>query len=365
MEDTLGKYFSSLEDPRSLRNQRHPFITLVGTSLLAALSGIDSFSGIQDFVDMHMDSLKEYFDFPHGVPSHDTYQRLWDCLSPTQFKSSFSEFIASLEKVMSDVISIDGKTIRNSGKEKALHIVSAWCHKNQMVFGQEKVESKSNEITAIPKVLDLLDLENKVITIDAMGAQRDICQKIIDAQGDYVIALKGNQGTLHEDVKLYLKDTKNHEIINENNDKGHGRLEQRVAVVAHDIAWLNNIHTWPGLKAIGQITATVWRKGKETKEVRYYISSLALDAARLNDVARQHWGIENSLHWTLDVVFNEDKACIRNDNAAENMDILRKWAMSILVKAKTKPEQTIKSLMRKNSMSIKHLINVVNKIFHA
>ncbi len=337
----------------------------IGTSLLAALSGIDSFSGIQDFVEMHIEKLRNYFDFPYGVPSHDTYQRLWDDLSPTQFKSCFSEFIDSLEKVASDVISIDGKTIRNSGKDKALHIVSAWCHQNQLVFGQEKVDSKSNEITAIPKVFELLDLENKIVTIDAMGAQRAICQQIIGAKGEYVISLKGNQGTLHDDVKLYLGDSSHHEMINENNDKGHGRLEQRVAVVAHKIAWLNDLHQWPGLKAIGQVTATVWKKGKQTTETRYYISSSELDAARLNDVARKHWAIENNLHWFLDVVFNEDKACIRNDNAAENMDTLRKWAMAVLLKVKTKPEQSIKSIMRKNSMSFEHLIASVKKILHA
>jgi predicted transposase YbfD/YdcC len=312
MGDTLGNYFADVEDPRSQRNQRHPLMTLIGTSLLAALSGIDSFSGIQDFVEMHMDKLSEYFDFPHGLPSHDTYQRLWNAISPTQFKKCFGEFIESLEKVASDVMSLDGKTIRNSGKEKALHIVSAWCHNNQMVFGQERVDSKSNEITAIPKVLELLDLKNKIVTMDAMGAQRSICQQIVDAQGDYVISLKGNQGTLHEDVSLYLGDAGHHEMINENNDKGHGRLERRVAAVAHEISWLNEMHNWPGLKAIGQVTATVWKKGKETTETRYYISSLAITAARLNEVARMHWGIENQLHWSLDVVFNEDKACIRN-----------------------------------------------------
>ena len=365
MQASLGKYFNEIKDPRSLRNQRHPFMTLIGTSFLAALSGIDSFSGIQDFVEMHMDGLQDFFDFPHGVASHDTYQRLWDSLSPTQFKACFLAFIASLDKISSDVISIDGKTIRNSGKKEALHIVSAWCHQNQLVFGQEKVDSKSNEITAIPKVLDLLDLEDKVITIDAMGAQRAICQKIVDAKADYVISLKGNQGTLLDDVKLYLRDEKNHEMTNENNDKAHGRLEKRVAVVAHDIAWLNELHQWPGLKAIGQITATVWKKGKQTKETRYYISSLTLDAARLNDIARKHWAIENQLHWSLDVVFNEDKACIRNDNAAENMDILRKWALAVLTKVKTKTQQSIKSLMRKNAMPTKYLIASVKKIFHA
>ena len=365
MKDTLSTYFASLEDPRSLRNQRHPLITLIGTSLLAALSGIDSFSGIQDFVDMHMEKLSTYFDFPHGLPSHDTYQRLWDALSPSQFQSCFYDFVSSLEKVASDVLSLDGKTIRNSGKDKAIHIVSAWCHNNQMVFGQTKVDSKSNEITAIPEVLKLLDLENKVVTIDAMGAQRSICRQIVEAGGDYVISLKGNQGTLHEDVKLYLGDSSHHHLINENNDKGHGRIETRTAAVSHEVAWLNESHAWPGLKAIGQIKATVNRQGKETSETRYYISSLALDAARLNEVARKHWSIENQLHWSLDVVFNEDKACIRNDNAAENMDILRKWALTVLTKVKEKPEQSIKSLMRRNSMSFNHLVASVNKILRA
>jgi predicted transposase YbfD/YdcC len=365
MQDKLSTYFSQLEDPRSKRNQRHQFMSLVGTTLLAVLSGIDSFSGIQDFVEMHIEELEKHFDFPNGVPSHDTYQRLWDALSPTQFKACFSEFIQSLEKVASDIISLDGKTIRNSGKEKPLHVVSAWCHNNQLVFAQERVDSKSNEITAIPKILGMLDLENRVVTIDAMGAQRGICQQIVDAGGDYVISLKGNQGRLHEDVKLYLDDEAHHELTNENNDKGHGRIEQRIAVVAHDIGWLNNEHSWPGLMSIGKITATVWRKGKVTTESRYYIASSAIDAARLNEIARKHWGIENQLHWFLDVVFNEDKGCIRNDNAAENLDILRKWAMAILVKTKTKPEQSIKSLMRKNSMSFRHLIQSVKKILHA
>lgn len=266
---------------------------------------------------------------------------------------------------MSDILSIDGKTIRNSGKDKALHIVSAWCHNNQMVFGQTKVDSKSNEITAIPEVLKMLDLENKVITLDAMGAQRSICSQIVEAGGDYVISLKGNQGTLHEDVQLHLEDPQNQLLINENNDKGHGRIEQRIASVSHDINWLQEQHQWPGLKAIGKIKAKVWKKGKEITETRYYIASMELDAARLNEIARKHWGIENQLHWSLDVVFNEDKACIRNDNAAENMDILRKWAMAILVKTKTKPEQSIKSLMRKNAMSFSHLLASVNKILRA
>jgi len=314
---------------------------------------------------MHFEELSKYFDLSNGVPSHDTYQRFWSSLSPVQFESSFYEFTKSLEKIAGTIINIDGKTIRNSGQDKALHIVSAWCHANRLVLGQEKVDSKSNEITAIPKLLKLLDLEGRIVTIDAMGAQREICQQILDQSGDYVISLKGNQGTLHEDAKLYLEDSDNHQMTNENNDKGHGRIEQRVAVTTHEVQWLQDLHQWPGLKSIGKITSRVFKKEKETTETRYYISSLLLTAQELNDIARSHWGIENSLHWTLDVVFNEDKSCIRNDNAAANMDILRKWALNILHKAKTKPEQTIKSIMRKNLMSVKYLTNSVKTIFHA
>ena len=178
--------------------------------------------------------------------------------------------------------------------------------------------------------------------------------------------MKGNQVTLHEDVKLYLEDERHHEMVNENNDKGHGRIEQRTAVVASNkIDWLKTTHDWPGLKTIGKITSKVLKKDKETEETRYYISSRMLSAQQLNDIARSHWSVENQLHWRLDVLFNEDNSCIRNENAAENMNILRKWALHLLVKAKTKPSQSIKSVMRKNSMSIKHLLENVNKCFRA
>jgi predicted transposase YbfD/YdcC len=329
------------------------------------LAGIDSFSGISDFVEMHFKELSKYFDLSGGVPSHDTYQRFWNAISPTQFRDCFMAFVASLQKIYSEIISVDGKTIRNSGKEKPLHIVSAWCQNNQMVFAQEKVREKSNEIKAIPELLKKLDLVGKIITIDAVGAQRDICQQIVDGGGDYVISLKGNQGTLHEDVALFLEDEANTPFQHEENDKGHGRIEQRVAAVSHDIDWLQEIHKWPGLKAVGKVTATVWKKGKKTEETRYYISSLQLDAGQLNNIARKHWGIENQLHWRLDVVFNEDKACIRNDNAAENMDILRKWALAILVKAKDKKDRSVKSLMRRNAMSVTHLAKCLKTISHA
>jgi predicted transposase YbfD/YdcC len=200
-----------------------------------------------------------------------------------------------------------------------------------------------------------------------MGAQRTICAQIVDQEGDYVISLKGNQGTLHDDISTYFNDLKLREtcLSSEENDKGHGRIEQRIAYSCDDINWLQKEHQWPGLKSIGMVISNVKRGDKLETEQRFYISSLSADARKLNEAARLHWGIENQLHWRLDVIFNEDKACIRNDNAAENIDILRKWALNVLQKAKQKPDQSIKSLMRKNAMSFKHLIGSVNKIFHA
>ena len=366
MENALN-YFKNIQDPRSNRNQKHPVMTLIGTTLLASLAGIDSFSGFADFTESHFEELEKFFEFPHGSPSHDTYQRFWDGVNPQEFYFSFETFTQALATAIGTYINLDGKTIRNSGNEKALHIVSAWCQANQLVLAQEKVDSKSNEITAIPKLMRLLDLRNRVVTIDAMGAQRDICKQIIEQEGDYVISLKGNQGTLHNDVIAYFKNEKTLEksLVSEENDKGHGRIEQRIAYSFEDIDWLQKEHEWPGLKSIGMVKTTVIKGDKLLQEERFYISSLPADARKLNEAARLHWGIENQLHWRLDVTFNEDGACIRNDNAAENVDILQKWALNVLQKAKQKPNQSIKSLMRKNAMSFKHLAGVVNKIFHA
>ncbi len=366
MKEEIQKYFAQVEDPRSVRNQKHPFVTLVGTTLLGCLGGQDSFSGIADFVQSHLESLMTYFEFPHGVPSHDTYQRLWDALDPIQFSGAFHVFTQTLAPLTAGVISIDGKTIRHSGKGHPFQMVSAFCEANQLVLAHQKVEPHSNEITAIPKLLGLLELTNRIVTIDAIGAQTSICQQILDQQGDYLIALKNNQRTLREEVQTYFQDPELQAacLRFEQNDKGHGRLETRTAFATDEVAFLSD-HAWPGLRSIGMVVSSVTRGEKQTKETRYYLSSLSADAERLNLTARAHWGIENKLHWRLDVVFNEDKGCIRNENASENMDIIRKWVLNILHTAKTKPEQSLKSLMRKNAMSFSHLLETVKKVFHA
>ena len=210
-------------------------------------------------------------------------------------------------------MSIDGKTIRNSGQQNPLHIISAWCSENSMVFGQVKVKSKSNEITAIPELLKKLDRKGKTVTIDAIGSTKNICQEIIDRGGDYVIALKKNHLSLLEDVEPFLQNMDFCLASDVQNDKGHGRAEQRIAAVTHEVRWIQQNHQWPGLKAIGCINSKVLRKGKETKQTRFFISSRALDAASLNEIVRKHWSIENQLHWVLDVSYNEDKCCIRDE----------------------------------------------------
>ena len=273
------------------------------------------------------------------------------------------EFTAQLAEKVKELIAIDGKTIRNSSKNP-LHIVSAWCEANEMVLAQVKVANKSNEIIAIPKLLELLDLTGKIITIDAMGCQRDIAEQIVEDGGDYVLGLKGNQKTLREDAEDYFQNLVEFtgEIWQEYN-KGHGRQEERITYVTEAIKALQKHHNWPGLNSLALVISTRTIKGKTTKEKRYYISSLPANAEKICRAARKHWGVENKLHWRLDVDFNEDKACIRNENAAENMNIMRKWALNILSPQKGK--NSIRSLQRKAAMSWGHMTKLLEQIFHA
>lgn len=369
MRQTWQEVFQSVVDPRSSRNQKYALETILGITILGGIAGIDSFSGLADFALCHRDDLRKYFDLPEQTPSHDTFQRVLDAISPEEFHTCFHQFTRKiLRKTKDDLISIDGKTLRNSGRETGdfLHLVNAWSEAESLVLAQLRTKEKSNEITAIPEILTLLDIAGKIITMDAMGCQRQICSQILAGGGDYVIALKGNQGTLHRDVALFLEDhffetaCANHV----GHDKGHGRLESRSAFVTEDIAFLKD-HAWPGLRSIGKVVATVVKKGKKTTEIRYYLSSLAADARRFGAIARAHWGIENELHWRLDVLYNEDGACISNENAAENMSLVRKWALNILQQSREKPSQSIASIQRKAAMSFPFLNSLLQNYFHA
>jgi predicted transposase YbfD/YdcC len=336
------------------------YIVLCGT-----LAGIDSWIGFQDYAEEHEEILRSFIDLPYGAPSHDTIARVISALDVEGFASCFREFASGLVNKAKGIVSIDGKTIRRSFDTaqgvSARHIISAWSDCCKVALAQIKVDEKSNEITAIPKLLSLLDLQGQIITIDAMGCQRDICQHILDKQGDYVISLKGNQGSLKQDVELFFKD-KDLAITHEWEewDKGHGRIEHRKCLVSQDIEWLQNNHNWPGLKSIAVVHSSREIKNNIQRESRYYISSLKADAEHIAKAARSHWGIENSLHWVLDVTFNEDKSRIRNENAPEILSMIKKWGLNII--NQHKGNISIKRMINKIAMSPNNLILILQKI---
>lgn len=354
-----------IHDPRSPRNQRHPFLSIVITAVLAVMAGCTNFTQIEEYVEVNFDDLEEWIPFPNGVPSHDTYARVLESINPQEL---FQICIAHITNHTShtdvgELLHCDGKVICNT--KEALCMVSMWASKNQLMLGQQKVDGKSNEITAIPVLLDNIEIKDKIITIDAMGAQRAICEQIKEKGGDYVIALKGNQTTLFDDVKTYFKDNST-SLINENVDKGHGRIEIRKAFVQTDISWLKDGHKWPGIEAIGMIESTITKKKKTTTELRYYISSVKkLTAEKLNEIVRAHWSIENQLHWRLDVLWNEDKSCIRNTQAAENMHTLRVLALNIVSEIATKQNKSSASVIRKFSRSLSYMRKTLKGFFHA
>lgn len=367
MQKELAMIFEGLQDPRSSRNQEHPFLSLISIGLIGAVAGITSFSGLADFAKAKIYDLEKIIDLPNGAPSHDTFQRLFSALNADMFVACFMAFTQKLANSIPasnapNVIALDGKTVHNSGKNKLLSFVSAWSEANQLVLGHVKVDGKSNEITAIPVLLKLLDLHGAIVTIDAIGCQREISQQIVVQQGDYVLAVKGNQKSLFEDIKTYFEKLDQVNVWEEY-DKGHGRIEKRSCYVTEDIEWLRNGHQWPGLKTIGMVVSQRTVKDKTSTETRFYISSLPANAELICKSARLHWGIENKLHWRLDVLYNQDSACIRDDNAVQNMDTLHKWALNVLSPHKGK--LSIKSLQRQVGYSFKFMLELLRKIFHA
>jgi predicted transposase YbfD/YdcC len=268
-------------------------------------------------------------------------------LDPEQFRSCFLTFMARFAAAAEGVIAIDGKTLRHSfdtaSATSALHMVSAWGCDQRLVLGQLATDAKSNEITAVPKLLDLLMLKGTIVTVDALNCQRDIAQRILDKGGDYVFALKANQQTLWDDVRRFLDDPDTAGLARHTTvDGDHGRIETRTAAVSTDIAWLQDSHQWPGLKAIGKLTRSRELNRKATTETAYYLASSPLSAERFAEVTRAHWGIENSLHWVLDVVMNEDYARNRKDNGPKNLAVLRHIALNIIRKDTSKGSARVK-----------------------
>lgn len=341
MRTSLHKYFSKLPDPRSLKNQKHSFTDIVVLTVVAVICGAESWDDIELFGKSKQAFLSNILYLPNGIPSHDTINRIISGIRGDKFEQIFIEWVDSLrdDRIKNDVIAIDGKTVRRSkdtyhGK-KPVHIVNAWSNANQLVLGQLKVEQKSNEITAIPKLLELLDIENCIITIDAMGTQKEIAKKIINEKADYILALKGNHSNLEEEVESIFKVQKN-DSKDEDVDKGHGRIEIRKCDVITDLDFLEDKEQWQGMSSIVRIRSTRIIRDKTASETRLYISSLKSSAKDFNRYIRQHWGVENSLHYTLDVTFNEDQQRKRINNAAQNFSIMQKVALNLLKNENTK-----------------------------
>ena len=339
MENPL-KYFSELRDPRVERNREHLLEEILLIAIAAVLSGAESWNNIADYGQDKRQWLATFLTLPSGIPSHDTFNRVFAALDPEAMEKGFVDWVSSIAKLTAgEVVAIDGKTLcgtRESGKKKLVHMVSAWAEGNGLVLGQRKVDEKSNEITAIPKLLKALALAGTVVTIDAMGCQREIAKLIVEKKADYVLAVKDNQGLLAEQVRdsfLLL----NCDAVSENVDCGHGRVEQRKCSVIADLSLIEKASEWSSLQGLVRIESERYHKvsGKIEREIRYYITSLRPDAAQLNSVIRKHWGIENKLHWVLDVGFSEDLDRKRAGHAAQNFSILNRIALNLLKQDKS------------------------------
>ena len=310
-------------------------------ALCAVLCGAQTAVDMALFAKAKEDFLRGFLKLSNGPPSHDTFSRIFRLLDPDQFQDCFMRFMKNFSEVCEGVIAIDGKVLRRSfdtaSAKSALHMVSAWGCAQRLVLAQVATDVKSNEITAVPKLLAMLMLKDCIVTVDALNCQRAIAQQIIDQGGDYAFALKGNQATLYEDARRFLDDplceaTMAHTSF----DKDHGRLETRACLVSTAIDWLQKQHQWPGLVAVGKITRIRETGGKSSTETSYYLLSKSLSAERFGEVVRAHWGIENRLHWCLDVVMNEDQARNRLDNGPHNLAMLRHLALNIMRKDKVK-----------------------------
>ena len=339
---SLYETAARLHDPRVKGRSKHLLADIVILAVLAVTSGAESYEAIEEFGRFHYQTLKKRLRLPNGIPSHDTINRVFQAIRFRQFERLFQEWAEGLrpEGATEKVIAIDGKTVRGSRDgyhdNPAIHLVHAWSVENGICLGQRKTRDKSNEITAIPELLDMLCVEGSIITIDAMGTQTAIAEKIVDGGADYILALKGNQGTLLQDAELMEREaapvSESEEV-----DKGHGRVETRSCKVYEPTEWIRQNHEWKGLQSIVKITAVRWNavSKEETVETRWYISSLDSKADFIRYI-RGHWGVENSLHWVLDMSFGEDRQRKRAGMAAENFALVRKFSLNILRRDKGK-----------------------------
>jgi len=347
----LVEYFAALQDPRIDRSKRHKLLDIVTIAICGTICGADNWVDIELFGNCKEEWFNSFLELPNGIPSHDTFGDVFARLYPEQFQLCFMEWVQAVAQLtQGEVVAIDGKTVRRShdrtsGKQ-AIHMVNVWASSNGLALGQTRVEEKSNEITAIPKLLQLLELAGCIVTIDAMGCQKEIAREIIEAQADYLLAVKENQGQLCEDIRDLFQGAEEFGFEGVPYDfartvnKNHGRLETRECWVIRDpdcLDYLQNRQQWAKLNAVVKVTAQRETATGTSVQSRYYISSLAGQAKTLLEATRRHWGIENNLHWSLDVTFREDQSRVRKDHGPQNLAVLRQIALNLL-----KQETTLK-----------------------
>ena len=346
------RHFSSLPDHRQAGKVDYPLAEILLLNLLAVLAGAEAFTEIARFGEKKLGLLRRFRPFAKGTPSHDHLGDIFATLDASAFQRCFVAWVAALTNTAAEVIAIDGKASRRSyrkkGSKETIHMVSAFAARQRLALGQVKVDEKSNEILAIPALLEMMAIEGAVVSIDAMGCQRVVAKKIIAKKADYILALKGNQGTLREDVEAFANEQKARHFrdtqisVHETVDGDHGRIETRRYTVIHDVGWLQERHKWPGLKGVAMVESQREIDGKIAYETRFYITSLGLPANAIGPMIRAHWAIENSLHWVMDMVFRDDECRIRTEHAPANFATLRHMAYNLARKAPGKASIRLK-----------------------
>ena len=365
---SLVEHFAALEDPRQAAKVLYPLPEILLLLLSATLAGADDCVEIELWGREQLAFLRRFLPYKHGIPSHDTLTGVLAALDPALFKACFVRWVEGLCEVEPDLIAIDGKTSRRtharSKEREPLHLVSAWASRQRLVLGQEAVTGKSNEITAIPLLLERLALKGALVTIDAIGAQVEIARTILECGGDYLLALKANRPATFKDVEAFFADPPSDGIeTSTTTDGDHGRIEVRRHTVCHDVAWLFSDRRYPGevafpgLAMIAMVESRIEREGKLTRERRYYLSSARLDAAAVAQAVRGHWGIENCLHWVLDVVLRDDLSRLRSGHAPENMAVIRHMATNLLHHAK--PTTSLKNRRKRAGWNTAYLESLI------